>query len=178
MFYLLYHRVACANCTTRLTNAHNTGAQRILYDYHPWAGHVVFVDRLIRRSGVSVARCVLTGDVPILPLEVPLWMFDRPACASVRHRPSAAVDLTALSALRLLLGEVLNSAASDDLPSNDPDLSADLRCCDQNQGDADAPPSHKTGSVRAVRPAGRNISLADATLAEFCRNRHVTRSRA
>ena len=116
-------------CTTQLTNAHNTNARRILYDYDPWAGREVFVDRMVERSGISVARCVLTGDVAVLPLEVPLWMFDRLACASVRHRPSAEVDLTALSALRLLLGEVLNSVPSDHLRSSDPDLSADLMSC-------------------------------------------------
>lgn len=158
---------ASSCCTTQLPNAHNTGERRILYEYHPWVGRDVCIDRVVEKSGIRVARCSLAGDAPILPLEVPLWMFDRLACAAIRCRPSPEVDLTALSALQFLLGEVPNSDTSDHhLPSTTPDLSADLVSCDQNQGDVDAPPSHKTGPVRVVRPAARIVSVADATMAE------------
>jgi len=57
------------DCTTRSPNTHNTGERRVLYDYHPWAGRDVRIERIVERAGVSVARCRQVGDVPGLPLE-------------------------------------------------------------------------------------------------------------
>ncbi len=64
-------------CTTRVSNTHNTAERRVLYDHHPWAGCDVGIDCVVEKSGIAVARCKLIGDVPGLPLELPLWMFDR-----------------------------------------------------------------------------------------------------
>ena len=163
-------RVSCEAawcCTTRSPNTHNTGERRVLYDNHPWAGRDVRIERIVERAGVSVARCRQVGDVPGLPLELPLWMFDHLACTSIRRRRTSEVDLAALSALQFLLGEVSRSDTFDHhVPSTDPDLSADLMSCDQNQGDVDEPPSHKTGPARAVWPTGSNVFVADAAMAE------------
>jgi hypothetical protein len=128
----------------------------------------VHIDRIVEKAGVFFALCRQVGDVPGLPLELPLWMFDHLACTSIRRRRSPEVDLATLSALQFLLGEVLRPNTFDHhLPSADPDLSADLMSCDQNQGDVDEPPSHKTGSIRTVRSVRKNVSVTDAALAEL-----------
>lgn len=153
--------------TTQLPNTHNTAERRVLYDYHPWAGRDVRIDNIVEKSGISVARSRLIDDVPGLPLELPLWMFDRLACSAIRHRGSPEVDAASLSALRFLLAEVTDTETSDhQVPSTAADLSADLMSCDRNQGDVDEPPPHKTGPVRAVRSAGKNLSVADAAMAK------------
>ena len=55
--------------------------QRVLYDWHPWAGRIVTVHSVLR----AIGRCSLTREATGLPLEVPLWMFDRdlPRVASI-----------------------------------------------------------------------------------------------
>lgn len=154
-------------CTTALHNTHNTHDHRVLYDYHPWTGRYVFVEKMVERAGVSFARCRLIGDVPSLPLELPLWMFDRQACSFVRHSERPLVDLSGLLALQFLLAEVADADGHDfPLSSSDPDLSADLMFCDQNQGDDHAPISNETGPTGPVRPDGKNVSVASATMAE------------
>ena len=89
--------------TTQLPNAHNTTARRVFYDYHPWADLDVCIDCVVEKSGVRVARGRLIDDAPGLPLELPLWMFDRLACSAIRHWCSAQVDIAALAGRRLQL---------------------------------------------------------------------------
>ena len=76
-------------CTTRRLNAHITSEQRVLYDWHPWAGRIVTVHSVLDKASDSVARCSLAREATGLPLEVPLWMFDRMMCSSARreHHP-------------------------------------------------------------------------------------------
>jgi len=141
--------------------------RRVLYDYHPWAGRDVCIHCLTKKSGVSVARCRLIGDEASLPLELPMWMFDRLACASVRHKQSPVVNLAALTALQLLLGEVANLGSHfHDDPLAGLDLSADLVSCNQNQGGDYAPYPKESNSTGPVRSARRNRSVADATVGQ------------
>jgi len=142
--------VAAQCCTTQLFNTHNTAERRVLYEHHPWTGSNAHVEKIVEKAGVCFARCRLIGDDPGLPLEVPLWMFDRQACSSVRHSERPLIDLSGLSALQFLIAEIANADGHDlTHSSTDSDLSADLMSCDQNQGDDHAPISNET------RPTGR-----------------------
>ena len=75
-------------CTTRRLNAHITSEQRVLYDWHPWAGRIVTVHSVLDKASDSVARCSLAREATGLPLEVPV------SCAiEVRHRkPGTKLD--------------------------------------------------------------------------------------
>ena len=100
-------------CITRFSNTHSTGERRVLYEFHPWAGRDVSIDQVVAKGGVSVARCRLPGSSPGLPLELPLWMFDRLACSTVRRQERAQVDWTALQALLDLLSRVVRDDGGD-----------------------------------------------------------------
>ena len=64
---------------------------------------------------MGVVRCTLQGDMQARALEVPLWMFDRVTCLSVRIRKRPQVDLAALDVLQSLLAEV--SRPREDTPA-------------------------------------------------------------
>ena len=109
--------------------------RRVLYEFHPWCGLDVCIERVLSKAGISVARCRLIDEARSLPLELPLWMFDRQACASIRPSEEPVADLSALRALRFLLTEFAGfDGANRPLSSTDSDLSARLMSCDQNRG--------------------------------------------
>ena len=91
---------AARRCTTRRLNAHITSEQRVLYDWHPWAGRIVTVHSVLDIASDSVARCSLAREATGLPLEVPLWMFDRMMCSSARREHHPQVVITALADLQ------------------------------------------------------------------------------
>ena len=155
-------------CTTQRPNTHNTSYGRVLYEFHPWCGRDVCIERVLSRAGISVARCRLTDGARSLPLELPLWMFDRQACASIRPTEEPVADLFALRALRFLLAEFTGIDSADrPLSSTDSDLSADWMSCDQNQGKDHAPNSNEAEPVGPVRSVGKNTSLADTAVAQL-----------
>ena len=100
-------------CTTRRLNAHITSEQRVLYDWHPWAGRIVTVHSVLDKASDSVARCSLAREATGLPLEVPLWMFDRMMCSSARREHHPQVVITALADLQALLAEVTGAGRVD-----------------------------------------------------------------
>ena len=154
-------------CTTQRPNTHNMSYQRVLYEFHPWCGRDVCIERVLSRAGISVARCRLIDEERSLPLELPLWMFDRHAYSSIRPSEEPVADLSALRALRFLLAGFAGiDGANPPLSSTDSDLSARLMSCDQNRGKDHAPDSTEAGPVGPVRSAGRNTSLADTTVAQ------------
>ena len=55
---------AAIDCPTRLSNTHSTAERRILYEFHPWSGQEVAIDRVVTKGGVTVARCRLPGGAP------------------------------------------------------------------------------------------------------------------
>ena len=61
-------------------------------------------------AGTLRARCALDGAEPGLWQEVPLWVFDRVACAGMRVEPRTMVDLSTLSALASLVSDALCNA--------------------------------------------------------------------
>ena len=132
------------SCTTRLSNTHGTAERRILYEFHPWHGREVAIDQVFAKGGVSVAHCRLAGRARGPRLEVPLWMFDRQSCSTVRRRERPHVDLAALEALAdLLAAAVRGDGGASVFPSATPsvvsDRQADLRFCDRSQGADHAP---------------------------------------
>ena len=136
-------------CTTRRLNAHITSEQRVLYDWHPGAGRIVTVHSVLDKASDSVARCSLAREATGLPLEVPLWMFDRMMCSSARREHHPQVVITALADLQALLAEVTGAGRVDPrIASTDSVLSADLMSRDPNQGEVDAPSSYKPGFPR------------------------------
>ena len=86
-------------CTTERETAHRTITRRVLYRWHPWAGRLVRVRSVVEKAGTARARCALDGAAPGLWQEVPLWMFDRVACAGTRVEERAQVDLATLCRL-------------------------------------------------------------------------------
>ena len=104
---------AARRCTTRRLNAHITSEQRVLYDWHPWAGRIVTVHSVLDKASDSVARCSLAREATGLPLEVPLWMFDRMMCSSARREHHPQVVITALADLQALLAEVTGAGRVD-----------------------------------------------------------------
>ena len=71
----------------------------------PWFGRSVYVHSVIDKPGDAVFRCNLTGLRSDRLLEVPIWMFDRTACASCRRSGFAHVGLEALRALAGLVSD-------------------------------------------------------------------------
>ena len=95
----------------------------MLYRWHPWSGRLVRIRDVVEKAGTARARCALDGSAPGRWQEVPLWMFDRAACGTMRTAPRAQVDLATLSALRSLVSGALGkgSAACAGWVSDDED---------------------------------------------------------
>ena len=105
-------------------NAHITRTVRVLYDWHPWASpgrrtvHSVHKavssgcckpkreNDTIPAPDACLARWTQSISATGLPLEVPLWMFDRMMCSSARREHHPQVVITALADLQALLAEV------------------------------------------------------------------------
>ena len=126
--------VAGADCTTRLQNSHRTEKREVFYLWHPWAGCIVQIHEVVEKASGNVARCSRDGVAEYRSLELPTWMFDRAACASMRMDTRPWVDVAALDALTTLLAEV---AVTDAAPSNAPVPGAQKASCDENPGGHD-----------------------------------------
>ena len=154
-------------CTTTIRNAHNTDERDVIYAWHPWVGRRVEILRGFERGGVSTVRCRLAGRAQCLPLEVPMWMLERSACASIFSVPDPVSDTASLYALSQLLAQVEPVLISVcDLGSLIPDLDADLMSCDQNQGDDHALLLQEDGPTGVVRVAERQWVAPCSAMAE------------
>ena len=147
--------MAAGHCTTRLQNTHRTEKREVLYLWHPWAGYIVQIHEVVDKTSGNVARCSRDGELAYRLLELPTWMFDRAACASMRMDSHPWVDVAALDALTRLLAAV---AVTDAAPSNAPVPGAQTVSRDENRGDHDAMPApcasrptHQDDTVRSVR---------------------------
>jgi hypothetical protein len=148
------------SCTTTIRNAHNTGERDIIYAWHPWVGRRVEILRVFGRGGVSTVRCRLAGRAQCLPLEVPSWMFERSACASISSVAEPISDTASLCALSQLLAHVEPASNGGcDLGSLIPDSDADLMSCDQKQGDDHALRANKRETIDWLNVPSRMITL-------------------
>ena len=153
--------------TTQLSNTHSTDG-RVLYEFHPWTGRDVFFDRMVERGGVPAAHCRLVGCEPCLPLEVPLWMFDRRACSMVRRLERPQVDLTALQALRSLLDRAVRGDGREPgPPSKVLEGQADLLSCARNPRADHAPIPAEARPVAPVPSSERQRPAQHASMAEL-----------
>ena len=114
-----------------------------------------------------MVRCTLQGDMQARALEVPLWMFDRLTCLSVRIRKRPEVDLAALEALQSLLAEV--SRPGEDAPAVSsiiPDSVTDLPSVNQHQGGDHGSISQGTKAMGSVRSGQAGRMREHAAMAE------------
>ena len=107
-------------CTTRRGNAHRTEERKVLYSWHPWAGCIVHIHEVIEKAAGDMVRCSGDNGVSGRLLELPIWMFDRAACAPMRAETCPQVDIAALQALRALLDA---TASGDVAPAKSPGAS-------------------------------------------------------
>ena len=149
-------------CTTERETAHRTGTRTIQYPWHPWSGRRVRVRDVVERAGIASARCALDGAAPSLWQEVPLWMFDRVACAGTRVEERGQVDLATLSALVSLVSDALG---------NTPATCTGWVSDDQDRGETHARSTRgasqaraRIGSTRSVRPGGEQRSGGHADM--------------
>ena len=160
-------------CTTERQNTHVTDRREVLYPWHPWFGRSVYVHSVIDTPGDAVFRCSLTGRRSDRPLEVPIWMFDRAACASCRRSGSSHVGLEALRALAGLVSDAacipLNKSRSRSRDDAASDSEHEIRrLAHAAQIDDDATRSVPGHPVRArdtgtalAKPSRRHAAKAD-----------------
>ena len=145
-------------CTTRRQNTHGIEEREVLYPWHPWAGRLARVNEVVERKGGDVFRCVCRERSMDVVQDLPSWMFDRAACATVRILMNPLVDLAALRVLRALLNNITKDRAlAQSPPSNTPFLDATLRSHDQNRGETHARPATSSSSTSERDTAVRSI---------------------
>src|SRR6516164_4800562 len=142
--------VAARCCTTRRDNAHGIEEREVLNQWHPWSGRAVRVHEVISKAGGDALRCSLATDEAGRWLELPVWMFDRGTCLSVRLAPSPWVDCAALLALKECVARALAGRLGEARTSNASDSGAERNSCNQTRGTTDATPAPS-----ATRPASR-----------------------
>ena len=146
--------VVCVRCTTRRGSAHRTEERKVLYPWHPWAGHIVHIHEVIEKAAGNVVRCSHAG-APDRLLELPLWMFDRAYCAPMRSEACPQVDVTALQALRALLDETVICGSAVGLASSNVPVSGAARVShNQNRGEV-----HATSTAASTRPSKRDAAV-------------------
>jgi len=79
------------NATRRRGNAHRTEKRKVLYLWHPWAGCTVRIHEVIDKVAGAVARYSHDEGATGGLLELPLWMFDRSACAPMLLLPNGSI---------------------------------------------------------------------------------------
>jgi hypothetical protein len=134
--------VRCSNSSrasrTLRHTAHSTAVGdeiAIAYCWHPWAGRTVRVHEVIERTTGVAARCSLVDAAVARVQEIPVWMLDAAACCQTRLAAKPAAALSALAALRMLLLEARQAAATE-VPSD-----AGIASPDSYRGDRHATPS-------------------------------------
>jgi hypothetical protein len=144
----------------------------VLYLFHPWAGCIVDIHEVVKKSTGDVCRCSRDCHVTGRYLELPIWMFDRAACAAIRIEAHPRVHVAALSALMVLLrqaagtGDSNNTAVSNALTCGVRRISHDPNRGDSNATSSRSSPgrSKQRKTIRFLRP-GRTGTAAVADVA-------------
>jgi hypothetical protein len=120
-------------------NAHKAEKQEVLYLFHPWAGCIVHIHEVLKKPAGDVCRCSHDSRAIARYLELPMWMFDRAACAAIQIEAHPRVHITALSALMVLLRQAAGAGDSNSTAlSNAPTCGVRRVSHDQNRGDSNA----------------------------------------
>ncbi len=91
------------DCTSPQPNPHITETREVRYPWHPWYGEQVQIRESLIKGGQGILRCVPDGNRPSRSLEVPLWMFDRAVCCTMRLSDVPVVSCEALLRLKAFL---------------------------------------------------------------------------
>jgi hypothetical protein len=144
-----------------IENAHRTEKREVLYLFHPWARCIVHIHDVIKRPTGDVGRCSRHGRATDRCLELPMWMFDRAACAAIRVEAHPRAHIAALSALMALMRQV--AAHGDGVHialSNAPICGVRRIPHDPNRGDSNAISSRsspgrskRSETIRSLRPS-------------------------
>jgi hypothetical protein len=151
-----------ARCRTQQFNAHRTEEREVLYRWHPWCGRLVWVHKEFEKLAREVFRCSLDYGESARSLELPAWMFDRAACASMRLATTAQVSCAALLALQARLaaaGAGICGAVQPDSPVS----GAGEGSCTQNREAAHA---RKARQSKRSPARSRTIEPARSTAAD------------
>ena len=159
-----YAAVRC--CTTRRDNAHGIEEREVLYQWHPWSGRAVRVHEVISKAGGDALRCSLATNEAGQWLEVPVWMFDRGTCLSVRLAPSPWVDCAVLLALKECLARASAGRLGDARSSNASDSGAE-ELLQPESG------NHRCAASTVRHPAGK--PPPDSSTSSACRRRCARR---
>jgi len=91
------------------------------------AGRLVHIQEVIERRAGDVFRCVCRNSLIDRVQELPVWMFDRATCATVRVLAKPLVELSALRGLGALLTDTTKDRTlADSGLSNTPVLGASM----------------------------------------------------
>jgi hypothetical protein len=116
---------------------------------------------VIEKATGEVVRCSHDGVVSGRLLELPIWMFDRAACAPMRVETFPQADIAALQALRTLLDTTeIGGVAVGLASSNAPVLGAARVSHDQNRGEVHATPAAPTPEWRTLPAPTRQVLTA------------------
>jgi hypothetical protein len=108
---------------------------------------------VIEKAAGDVARCSHDDGASGRLLELPIWMFDRSACAPMRVEAFPRVDIAALQALQVLLDATAIGGVAVGLASSNARVPGAARVShDQNRGEVHATPT--AASTRPSLPCG------------------------
>lgn len=130
------------NGTTLPQNGRNTELV-VRYRFHPWFGRSIHAVQTIRHGDERFIRVEYSVGRRVRWIDLPAWMFDTGACASMILAESPAVHLDALVQLRTLLRRMLHAA--DDTKVKTEHSSS------QNTGDAHAAAPEKVRDSETTR---------------------------
>jgi len=98
--------------TTTRQNAHSTEAI-VRYQWHPWFGRTVHVQRLVRKKSQVMLYAACQNEQAARLREIPEWMVDSATCARMKSAREPVVACEALIALRELIGHLTDQATID-----------------------------------------------------------------
>ena len=163
------------DCTTRRQNAHRTEERKVLYLWHPWAGCIVRIHEVIEKVAGDLARCSHDGAADRL-LELPIWMFDRSACAPMRVEafPRGISPRFRRYGYCSMLDATTIGGVAVGLASSNARVPGAARVShDQNRGEVHATPtaastrpSKRDAAVRLIRHEERRQRGPDAGMAD------------
>jgi hypothetical protein len=134
-------------CTTKQPNTHNTESRKLLYPWHPWHGHSVWVHRTMVKNGIAIFFRSLEKSAAARLLEIPQWMFDATACYGMHLAPTPVICLETILDLKRLVAQATSE-------SHDANIRLPHRSVES------------AGGANAKRPAEWPISAVSDTLAE------------
>ncbi len=141
-------------CTTERQNAHGTEAV-VCYRWHPWYGLTVRKVKTVSKRLGNVLHVSCEREEQTRLREIPAWMVDAAACASMRLADIPRVDCRALHRLR----ELIESCVGDDKQG----VVEKQHHNSSRKGDADAnrPTPRPAHSTRSVSNASDTAAMED-----------------